>query len=105
MDIKYEEYGFYRIDKDYLRYLNSVDDQVFYKDEPEYDKKPHLGFLVGINNHMYCIPLTSAKKRHLGWQNVSEHNYLIYEIVNKEELHKDDVYKRISKEPLKFKKL
>ena len=105
MDIKYEEYGFYRIDKDYLKYLNKIDNQVFYKNEPEYEKKPHLGFLVGINGYMYCIPLTSAKKRHLGWQNISEHNYVIYEIVNKEELHKDDIYKRVSKDPLKFKKL
>ena len=34
MDIKYEEYGFYRIDKDYLKYLNKIDNQVFYKNEP-----------------------------------------------------------------------
>lgn len=105
MELQYEEYGFYRIDKDYLQYLHSVDDQVFFKDEDEYDRKPHLGLLVGIEGYKYCIPLTSAKKRHLNWQNISEHNYVIYEIVDKEELRPKDIYRKHSKEPLKYKKL
>lgn len=105
MALQYEGYGFYRIDKDYLEYLHNVDDQVFFKDEDDYDRKPHLGLLVGIDGYTYCIPLTSAKKRHLNWQNISEHNYVIYEMVNKEELHPKDVFRKYSKEPLKYKKL
>lgn len=105
MELQYEEYGFYRINKEYLQYLHNIDNQVFFKDESDYDRKPHLGLLVGIDNYTYCIPLTSAKKRHLSWQNVSEHNYVIYEIIDKEELHSNDIYKQYSKEPLKFKKI
>lgn len=105
MELRYEEYGFYRIDRDYLEYLHNIDDQVFFSDEDGYDKKPHLGLLVGINDYIYCIPLTSAKRRHLNWQNITEHNYLIYEIVDADELHSDDVYKRISNDPLKYKKI
>lgn len=43
----------------------------------------------------YCIPLTSAKKRHLGWKNVSRHNIVIYEVVSKSKIHKNDIYKRL----------
>lgn len=105
MELQYEEYGFYRIDKDYLKYLHSIDNQVFFKDEDDYDRKPHLGLLVGIDDYTYCIPLTSSKKRHLGWQNISEHNYVIYEVVDKEELRPNDIFKKYSNDPLKYKKL
>lgn len=105
MKLQYEEYGFYRIDKGYLEHLHNVDDQVFFKDEDNYDRKPHLGLLVGIEGYTYCVPLTSAKKRHLNWQNISEHNYVVFEIVDKEELHYGDIYRKHSNEPLKYKKL
>lgn len=105
MNLQYEEYGFYRIEKDYLEYLHNIDNQVFFKDEEDYDRKPHLGLLVGIEGYIYCIPLTSSKQRHLNWQNITEHNYVIYEIVNQDELRPRDVYRRFSKEPLKYKKL
>jgi protein AbiQ len=39
--------------------------------------------------------LTSAKSRHLGWANISKHNIVIYEMVDKSEIHKKDVCKRI----------
>lgn len=105
MQLQYKDYGFYKIDINYLKYLHAIDDQVFYKEEKNYDRKPHLGMLVGINGFKYCIPLTSAKPRHLGWQNITEHNYIVYEIVNEDELHKDDVYKKYDKESNIYKKL
>lgn len=105
MQLQYKDYGFYKVDINYLKYLHAIDDQVFYKKEKNYDRKPHLGMLVGINSFKYCIPLTSAKPRHLGWQNITEHNYLVYEIVKEDELHKDDVYKRYDKESNTYKKL
>lgn len=105
MELQYEEYGFYKINKEYLKHLHSIDNQVFYKDDDKYDNKPHLGLLIGIGNYKYCIPLTSAKKRHLNWQNITEHNYLIYEIINTEEIHPNDVYKKVKNNPLKCKKL
>ena len=105
MELLYKEYGFYKIDKEYLKYLNSKDGQVFYKEEEGYDKKPHLGLIVGIDDCLYCIPLTSAKRRHLGWQNVSEHNYIIYEIIEVSERHRSDVCKKIDKEGKQYKKI
>ena len=105
MKLQYEDYGFYRIDLNYLKYLHNVDGQVFYKNKKEYDKKPHLGLLVGIEGYTYCIPLTSAKTRHLDWRDVTDYNYLIYEIVDKKELHKSDIYKQVNGSPDKYKKL
>lgn len=105
MKTQYENYGFYRIDLNYLKYLHSIDNQVFFKNEPEYDRKPHLGLLIGINGFIYCIPLTSAKTRHLGWSNITEHNYVVYEIVDKTEIHKNDVYRMHNKKKGTYKKI
>lgn len=105
MQLQYKDYGFYKIDINYLKYLHAIDDQVFYKEEKNYDRKPYLGMLVGINGFKYCIPLTSAKPRHLGWQNITEHNYIVYEIVKEDELHKGDIYKKYNKESTTYKKL
>jgi len=38
MNIKFEKYGFYKIDKDYLKFLHSRDGQVFYRDAKGYEK-------------------------------------------------------------------
>lgn len=95
MEVQFEKFGLYKIDRDYLRFLNSKDSQVFYEDTNEYEKKPHLGFLVELAGMKYCIPLTSAKPRQLNWANVSKHNLVIYEIVDESELHSKDVYKKI----------
>ncbi|MDY2698121.1 MAG: type III toxin-antitoxin system ToxN/AbiQ family toxin [Lachnospiraceae bacterium] len=95
MEVQFENYGFYKIEREYLRFLNSKDSQFFFEDTEEYEKKPHLGIVVGINGMKYCIPLTSAKPRHLGWANVSKHNIVIYEMVDKSEIHRKDVCKKI----------
>ena len=105
MKLQYKDYGFYKINLDYLKYLHAVDDQVFYKEDKNYDRKPHLGLLVDIDKYTYCIPLTSAKPRHLGWQNITEHNYIIYEIVGANELHNGDIYKKYTQKENTFKKL
>lgn len=84
--------------------MNSKDSQVFFEDTKEYERRAHLGIVVGINGMKYCIPLTSAKPRHLGWANVSKHNIVIYEVVSKSEIHRNDVYKRLGTTD-KYKKL
>lgn len=96
MELQIEKFGFYKIDKEYLKFLHSKDEQVFYEDTKEYERKPHLGIIVGINEMKYCIPLTSAKARHLNWANVSEHNIIIYEMVKQADIHKKDICKRIN---------
>ena len=55
MELQYEEYGFYRIDKDYLEYLHSVDDQVFFKDEDEYDRKVNICFVHYANFYVEIL--------------------------------------------------
>ena len=94
MEENYKKLKFYKVDIDYIKYLNSMDSQVFYKDAANYERKPHLGLVTDIGGFKYCIPLTSAKQRHLKWGNISEHNYVIYEIVACSELKKNDVYKK-----------
>jgi hypothetical protein len=95
MNIKFEKYGFYKIDKDYLKFLHSRDGQVFYRDTKGYEKKPHLGIITQIGDVRYCIPLTSAKSKHLRWANASKHNLIIYEMVTSSKIRKKDICKQI----------
>lgn len=104
MEVQFKDYGFYKIKREYLKFLHSKDGQVFFEDTDVYERKPHLGIIVGINGINYCIPLTSAKPRHLGWGNVSKHNILIYEVVEKSEIHKKDVCKKLGTTD-KYKKI
>ena len=50
MEIKFEKYGFYKVDKSYLEFLHSRDREVFYKNVNEYDKKPHLGIIARLGD-------------------------------------------------------
>lgn len=95
MSVEFENFGFYKVNIDYVKYLHSKDSQVFYEDSPNYNRKPHLGLIIKLGNYKYCIPLTSSKERQLNWANITEHNYLIFEIVKFSEIHSNDVYKRL----------
>jgi len=95
MNIHYEKYGFYVIDIAYVKYLHSKDSEVFYNTSFEYGKKPYLGIIANLGGYQYCIPLTSAKQKHLNWKNISEDNYIIYENVEEPGLRKNDVHKKI----------
>ena len=97
----FENFGFYAVDIDYVKYLHSKDNQVFYNASAGYDKKPYLGIIVGLNDFKYCIPLTSAKPKQLNWRNITEHNYLIYEYVRTAALHTNDLYKQIGDDTYK----
>ncbi len=96
MEAIYKDYGFYKIDVQYVKYLNSLDSQVYYENSLNYDRKPYLGLILHLGKYNYCIPITSSKKRHLAWKNVTEHNYLIYEIIQQSEIHLNDIYKQIA---------
>jgi len=104
MEVRYEKYGFYTIDTEYLKYLYSKDTEVFYSEAKGYERKPYLGLLARLGKHLYCIPLTSAKQTHLNWKNITEHNYLIYENVFESELRDNDIFKQIDKTEI-YKKL
>jgi len=106
MKTEYKEFGFYRIDIDYVRFLHSKDSQVFYVAAAGYEKKPYLGIIATLGEHSYCIPLSSAKPRHLQWRNITEHNYLIYEIIQGNDIRKSDIYRQIGKdEDDRYKKI
>lgn len=56
----YNDYGFYKVDFNYIKYLHSKYSQVFYDNDPNYSRKPYLGLIINLDIYKYCIPLTSA---------------------------------------------
>ncbi len=96
MNVRFEALGLYNINIDYLRYLSSVDPEVQFTQEKDYEQKPFLGIIVAIDTYSYFIPLTSGKPKHAKWKNVGPAHYLIYEQVNKAELRRRDIIKSIS---------
>jgi len=95
MAVDFEKFGFYNVDFKYIQYLYSKDSQVYYENCPSYSRKPYLGLIVQLQGYTNCLPLTSAKDRQLGWANVSEHTYIIYEVITSSEIHSSDKYRRI----------
>lgn len=96
MTVRFEEFGLYNVDTNYLKYLNSVEPEVQFTQDKDYEQKPFLGIIVTIDTYAYFIPLTSGKPKHAKWKNVGPAHYLIYEQVQKTELRKRDIFKSIS---------
>ena len=80
--MKFDKIQFVYIDVDYLRYLHSIDSEIFFDEKNNYEAKPHLGILLNNNKREYVIPLTSAKEKHRTWADVSAGWYRIYEIID-----------------------
>lgn len=97
MRVEFINFGVYNIDVQYLKYLHDdVDAEIYYSREKAYDRKPFLGILALIEGYTYFIPLTSSKLKHKKWKNVGAAYYLIYEIVDKLEIRKNDITKPYS---------
>ena len=64
MTICFDNFGFYNIDIDYLKYLHDIDPEVQFDADKLYDRKPFLGILVVIGEYNYFLPLTSSKPKH-----------------------------------------
>lgn len=79
---KVQQFGFYAINADYLKFLHDRDTEVYYNKAYHTQKKPFVGMIVGLGNHLYFIPLTSAKEKHKKWKNISDSHFLIYEFVD-----------------------
>lgn len=62
----------YNIKFDYIQYLYSKDNNVYYSNKENYDRKPYIGFVVNINNRLYAIPMTSPKTKHLKMKNAED---------------------------------
>ncbi|MBR5509353.1 MAG: type III toxin-antitoxin system ToxN/AbiQ family toxin [Lachnospiraceae bacterium] len=87
---------FYTVDLKYVKELYRHDREVFYDESTEdYGSKPYVGILVHTEGYRYFVPLTSAKKKHLNWKNVSRDNYLIYEMTAKEDMNSRHIFKEI----------
>ena len=89
-------FGLYTVNPDYLEFLYKIDSEVYYA--PSYRKatKPFIGIVVLIDNVDYFIPLTSAKRKHLKWKNVSDQHFIIYEVVDNKIIKKGDLSKPYS---------
>lgn len=92
------DYGFYTVNLDYLKYLNSIDSEVYYNSSYQNTIKPFVGIIVGIEDYHYFIPLSSAKEKHKKWKNVSDDHFLIYEVINNSLIKDDGIYKDYSDE-------
>lgn len=96
MEATYQNFGFYHVDLEYLRYLHKLDSEVQFSESKNYAEKPFLGIVVILGDRHYVIPLTSAKPKHTKLRYVEQGHYLIYEQIPKEELRPKDIYKEIS---------
>lgn len=79
---------FYNIDIGYVERLHKIDSEVFFERRSAYANKPYIGIVVQNNNYNYFIPLTSAKQKHVKWDNVTNTNYLIYLIESRSKLRR-----------------
>jgi protein AbiQ len=84
------------VNLNYVKELTNVDSEVFYDTTPEYERKPYLGILLNANGNEYLAPLTSPKKKHKRWSNVTRTNYLVYEMIDISETKIDDIFVQIT---------
>lgn len=82
---------FINIDQNYIKRLNAVCSEVYYK-STGYDNKPYIGILVNETNRSYVIPLSSAKEKHKLWKNVNQECYLVYEYVLRSKMGSADIW-------------
>ena len=80
--MEFTNFRFVFIQPDYLEALHNVDSEIFYSIDTDYSKKPHLGILTTCNGRKYVIPLTSAKRKHASWRDVTTTNYRVYEEID-----------------------
>ena len=80
MELK--EFKFVYVDTDYLHTLYTVDKEILYATNSNYEHKPHLGILIANGQYNYVIPLTSAKPKHKKWRDITATNYRIYETID-----------------------
>ena len=69
MNVSFEKFGLYNVDTNYLCYLNSIEPEVQFSSDKDYEQKPFLGIVVLIEDYFYFIPLTSGKRKHAKWKN------------------------------------
>lgn len=86
-----ENMKFINIDQDYIKRLNTICPEVYYK-PIGYDNKPYIGILINEVNRSYVIPLSSAKEKHKRWKNINQECYLVYEYVSRSKMGSEDIW-------------
>ncbi len=80
MSRKDDTFGFYKVNTNYLKYLNSIDSEVYYDKKYESNMKPFVGIIIPIENaSTYFIPLSSIKAKHKKWKLKSNKHLFAYE--------------------------
>ena len=82
---------FINIESNYIKELNLVCPEVYYK-SVGYDNKPYIGILINEENRSYTIPLSSAKEKHKNWKNINQECYLVYEYALKSKMGDADIW-------------
>ncbi len=82
---------FINIESNYIKELNLVCPEVYYK-SVGYDNKPYIGILINEENRSYVIPLSSAKEKHKNWKNINQECYLVYEYALKSKMGDADIW-------------
>ena len=82
---------FINIESNYIKELNLVCPEVYYK-SVGYDNKPYIGILINEENRSYAIPLSSAKEKHKNWKNINQECYLVYEYALKSKMGDADIW-------------
>ena len=86
-------FGFYSIAPDYLQHLHNADSEVYYNASYHNSMKPFVGVIIGLEEYAYFIPLSSAKTKHIGWKNVTDEHFLVYEMVDSNTNFPNQIYK------------
>ena len=90
---------FINIDSNYIKKLNIVCPEVYYK-SAGYDNKPYIGILINEKSRSYVIPLSSAKEKHKNWKNINQECYLVYEYALKSKMGDADIWVQDDEENL-----
>ena len=65
-----KEFCLYKVDMKYIRNLHNKDDKVLsVSPQTGKDTRVFVGIIIVCNNHKYCIPLSSPKKKHKRMRN------------------------------------
>lgn len=102
MKFEKKKIQFIYIDNNYLRYLSTIEPELQFDENGNYEEKPHVGILINNDGQKYVIPLTSAKEKHKDWADVSATWFRLYEIIDErtDTIRKDDVIVEIKNQDI-----
>lgn len=84
---------FYNIDFEYIKFLHSYDNQVYYHASYQDKLKPYIGIIVTNDGIHYFIPLTSAKPAHAHKPLNGSDYMMIHRLVDVSENERRAIYK------------